>query len=335
LSQIRRRAGAVVRVLSWRAGPPSPASGEEGWRLATVLRLAAVLLALAATPAFGCTVARRAVLPVRFQAGHPLVSAMLDGHLTSFILDTGAQRSLLTPEAVRRLDLKLDPWVGTTVVGIGGTERHRNARVASLTLGGLALRQNTPLRGLSLSVGTIPKSQMGGVPVDGILGRDVLAAFDLSLDLGHRRITLYRVRACSGRFLPWERPYAAVPALPGYRTALAIPVRADGRVLRALIDTGSTGIFLSGAGMARLGLTPAALAREPTGQATGIGPRTVPVRVYRLGWLAVGASIARNVPVVVAPVILTPTLDLLLGMDWLTAHLVWLSYATGQVFVAR
>lgn len=58
------------------------------------------------------------------------------------------------------------------------------------------------------------------------------------------------------------------------------------------------------------------------------------MRVYRLGWLAVGASVTQGVTVVAAPVILTPILDLLLGVDWLDGHRVWLSYATGQVFVA-
>ena len=315
---------------------PSPArgEGEAAWR-AVWVRLVVVLLALGAAPALGCTVARQAVVPITLQAGHPLVAARLDGRAATFILDTGAQRSLLTPEAVRRLDLKLDPWVGTTVVGIGGIERHRNAEVASLVLSGVALRQNTLLRGLSLSVGAIPAGEMGRVPVDGILGRDVLSAFDLSLDVGQRRITLYRVRGCSGRFLPWRRPYVAVPALPGYRALLAIPVRADGRELRAMIDTGSTGGLLTGAGMARLGLTAAALAHRPQARAQGIGPRSLRVRVYRLGWLAVGGAIARDVKVVAAPVILTPILDLLLGIDWLATHRVWLSYATGQVFVAR
>ncbi|MBW4090210.1 MAG: hypothetical protein HIU82_03745 [Proteobacteria bacterium] len=284
--------------------------------------------------AHACSVERRAVLPIQFRAGHPLVTALLDGQPATFVFDTGAQRSLLTPAAVARLHLKLDPWVGTTVVGIGGIEQHRNAEVASLVLGGVALRQDTMLRGLSVSVGAIPVSQMGGAPVDGILGRDVLAAFDLSLDFAHRRVTLYRVRGCTGRFLPWRGPYAAVAAMAGYRAPLGIPVRTDGHVLRALIDTGSTTDLLTASGMARLGLTEAGLAGEPVGQVRGIGPRRVRVRVYRLGWLAVGASVTQGVAVVAAPVILTPILDLLLGVDWLDGHRVWLSYATGQVFVA-
>ncbi len=298
------------------------------------LLLAALLLALA-PPALACSVTQRTVLPIAFRAGHPLVTAVLDGQPATFILDTGAQRSLLTPAAVQRLHLTLDPWVGTTVVGIGGIERHRNAEVASLVLGGVSLHQDTLLRGLSLSVGAIPVSQMGGVPVDGILGRDVLAAFDLSLDFARRRVTLYRVRGCSGRFLPWRGPYAAVPALAGYRAPLAVAVRADGHVLRAMIDTGSTADLLTASGMARLGLTVAGLAGEPTAQARGIGPRSLRVQVYRLGWLVVGASVSQGVNVVTAPVILTPILDLLLGVDWLGTHRVWLSYATGQVFVGR
>jgi hypothetical protein len=36
----------------------------------------------------------------------------------------------------------------------------------------------------------------------------------------------------------------------------------------------------------------------------------------------------------VAPIRLTPIVDMLLGADWLAARRVWISYATRQLFVA-
>ena len=45
----------------------------------------------------------------------------------TFILDTGAQRSVVTQEAVQRLGLVRDKWVGTTMAGVGGIERRPNA----------------------------------------------------------------------------------------------------------------------------------------------------------------------------------------------------------------
>ena len=234
------------------------------WGLpARVLVLAALLVGFAplgTVSARACDVRRLVWVPVRLQAGHPLVRARLDGRVAWFVLDTGADRTLLTPAAVRRLGLRLDPWVGTTTIGIGGTERHANAVARSLTLAGVALRQARVTGGLSLSVGAIPGAGVGGMVVDGVLGRDLLARFDLALDFPAARVGLYRVRGCAGRFLPWLVPYGGVESLPGYRAMLGIPVRADGVVLRAMIDTGSTGSLVSGAGMARLGWSVAGLA---------------------------------------------------------------------------
>ena len=302
------------------------------------LAVAALLMGFAPlgpTSARACEARRLAWVPVRLQAGHPLVRARLDGRVAWFVLDTGAERTLLTPDAVRRLGLRLDPWVGTTTIGIGGTERHANAVARSLTLAGVALRQARVMGGLSLSVGAIPAGRVGGVVVDGVLGRDLLARFDLALDFPAARVGLYRVRGCAGRFLPWSVPYGGVGSLPGYRAMLGIPVRADGVVLRAMIDTGSTGSLVSGAGMARLGWSVAGLAGAPAVRARGVGKRVVVMRYAHLWEMRVAGVAAREVPVVAAPVILTPLLDLLVGMQWLSGHLVWLSYATGQVFVAR
>ena len=303
----------------------------------TLRALRAALLALvwAGAAHAQCSVAAQVTVPLRAVAGHLVVTVAVDGDPARLILDTGAERTLLTPAAVRRLALPLDRWVGTTTVGIGGEERHQNAQVATLSLGGLALRQNTLLQGLNVTVGTISRGQLGAGqrPIDGLLGRDVLSAFDLAIDVPRLRLTLYRVRGCAGRFVPWPGA-AAVTALPGYARMLGIPVRANGRPLRAMIDTGSSATLLAAPGMIQLGLTPAQLARGAAGSATGIGPRTVPVHVVQLATLTVGGITARDMRVVAARVRLHPTLDLLLGLDWLARRKVWLSYATGQVFVA-
>ena len=294
--------------------------------------------AIGAAPARACSVRRVLELHPRMVDRHPLVRVRLDGQAAVFILDTGAERTMLTPAAVRLFGLRLDPYVGTTTVGIGGIERHANADVARLSLHGLELHQNTPLRDLSLSVGAIPQGPTMAGQVDGILGRDLLGGFDLSLDLARRRIGLYRVRDCTRQQLPAHLPWpaaGAVRTLPGYRRSLGIPVVADGHVLRALIDTGSSISLLAAAGIDRLGLSPALLAHAPKGRARGIGPRQVPVRAYRLDRLTVAGSLTRGLTVATASVILTPILDMLLGVDWLDEHRVWLSYTTGQVLVGR
>ena len=293
-----------------------------------------VIATCAGGAARACKIRSITMVPVLLRAGHALLAMRIDHRQAWFILDTGAERSLLTPGAVRRLKLKLDPWVGTTSVGIGGSERHANALVPRLTLGGMKLRQTFRLPEISFSVGAIPGARGTGVRVDGLLGRDVLARYDLDLQFGQGRVTLYRVHGCAGHFLPWWGQYRGTATLPGYRAMLGIPARVDGVTLRAMIDTGASGEMLSAAGMARLGLTVAGLAGAPEVRARGVGPRVVVARFLHLHRMSVAHVTEREVPAVAAPVILTPLLDLLIGMNWLVRHRVWLSYATGQVFVA-
>ncbi len=291
-------------------------------------------LLLGAVPAAACQVQPRATVPLDLASRHAIVTVEVNDQPARFILDTGAERTMVTVAAVQRLGLDLDQWTGTTVMGIGGLVRHQNALPRSLTLGGVALRHPTVLRDDTLAVGPLPISILDGQRIDGLLGRDFLSAFDLSLDIPARRLTLYDVRDCRIAFLPWTKPYRVIAALPADRKALVIPTQLDGQWLRTLIDTGAGTSILTAVGMARFGLSPASLAGDPVAIAHGVGNRPVPVRLHRFGALDVGGTRTPEPTLLVAPVRVVPIVDLVLGDDWLQLHRVWLSYSTLQVFVA-
>jgi predicted aspartyl protease len=309
----------------------SPAKRERWTR---AIRAALVGLLLGAVPAAACQVQPRAVVPLEIASRHAIVTVKVNNQPASFILDTGAERTMVTVAAVQRLGLDLDQLTGTTVMGIGGLVRHQNALPRSLTLGGVALRHPTLLRDSTLAVGPLPISSFDGQRIDGLLGRDFLSAFDLSLDIPGRRLTLYDVRDCQGTFLPWTKQYRVIAALPAYGKALAIPTQLDGQWMRTLIDTGAGTSILTAPGIARLGLTPASLVGDPVAMAHGVGDRPVPVRLHRFGALNVGGGRTPEPTLLVAPVRVVPTVELVLGDDWLQSHRVWLSYSTLQVFVA-
>ncbi|HSU04878.1 MAG TPA: retroviral-like aspartic protease family protein [Acetobacteraceae bacterium] len=298
-----------------------------------VIRTLLLVLLCGAVPAAACVVTPRTSVPLEPAAGHVLVTALLNGQPAQLVLDTGAERTMVTPAAVRRLGLALDRWVGTTIMGIGGMERHQNAVPTSFELGGVPLQHPTVLHDASLAVGRLPLNRIGRVPVDGLLGRDFLAAFDVLIDVPGRRLTLYLVRDCSGNFLPWRIPYAAIPTLSEYGRALAVPVQVDGRALRALLDTGASRSLIIAPGMARLGLTPDRLIGDVNGVARGIGRSGVTVQAHRFDTLLVGNQALHDPVLLVSPVRVVPTVDMLLGLDWLQAHQIWLSYSTMQVFV--
>lgn len=292
----------------------------------SILCLVFLVSAVAAHAA--CVVQPRARVPLDVRTNTILVEVMINDRPARMVLDTGAQRSMVTRDAVRRLDLALDEWVATTMRGVGGVERNRNALPRSISLGGIALERRTRTRDTSLTVASLPFAG-----IDGLLGRDFLSLFDLDLDLREAAVTLYAVQGCSGAFLPWPQPYRALPVTSPADTALVVEVRLDGIPLRALLDTGAGVSVLAAPGMARMGLTIEALAASPQANVAGLGPRTITGWTRRFADLRVGPVNTAHPDLWVAPVRLIPIVDMLLGADWLAQRRVWISFTTRQVFV--
>ena len=211
------------------------------------LLLALLLLFLAGCQSRGCEVTEKATVPLQFIDNVPLVPVAINGTPGVMVLDTGAGRTTLSLEGVERHGLKFDHWAGSTLYGVGGVERHQNALPDSLTIGGLALHQRG-IWGLSLSVASLP-AMIGAT--DGLLGRDLLGAYDLDIDVPGRQLTLYDVSGCSGRFLPWTEPYRSVAALPAYRDAMVFLSTVDGHALRTMLDSGTAMSLLTTAGQYR------------------------------------------------------------------------------------
>lgn len=282
----------------------------------------------------GCVVQSRATVPLQVIQGMLLVPVRVNGIEGRFILDTGATRSVVTREATRHLNLARDQWVGTTMRGIGGVERLPNANPESLTLGGVPLVRQTLLRDTSLTVGSLPRTAAAGRAVDGLLGRDFLSAFDVVVDMPERRVTVMSVAGCAGRFVPWPQPFDVIPAENPMESALVLRVVLDGVPLRALLDTGAGGTLIAAPGMSRLGLTAASLENDPRQAISGLGPGIVATHRHSFQAMMVGAQAVSQPVYWVAPVRLTPIVDMLLGADWFAGKRVWISFATKQVFVA-
>jgi Aspartyl protease len=308
---------------------------NRGIRLACLL---ATLLAPGGGAIAACEVAQQADVPVRIVAGVPVVGVQVNDVTLPFVLDTGAQRSLVTDATVQRAALRLDEWAETTVKGISGYERHRNADPVSLALGGIALHRRTLAHDSTLTVGPLPQGAFAEHDIAGLLGADFLGGFDLDLDMPHGRLSLYRVTGCTaqslGRLLPWPPGYASIQASALIRDVLTFPVELDSITLRTEIDTGSSIGLLTASGIDRMGLSTEMLAQDPGGSVSGVGRFAVAMRRHRFGALQIGAERIAAPTVWAARVHVLPIVDLLLGGDWLRGRRVWFSYATSQIFVA-
>ena len=281
-----------------------------------------------------CSVEAKATVPLGTADNVLTLPVEVNGIAATFVLDTGAQRSLVSIEAVQRLGLARDQWVGTTMSGIGGIDRRPNADPRSLSLGGVTLVRRTLNHDNSLTVGILPRTHVGNRVIDGLLGRDFLSVFDLDLDMPDARLTLFQVHDCAGRFLPWRGGYTSVPVSIPTEQALVVPVTLDGTPLRALLDTGSGASLLARPGMFRLGLQPSGLAADPASEVNGLGRRSVVMHLHRFRSLQVGQQVIEAPLIWVAPIRLSPIVDMLLGVDWLVGRRIWISFATRQIFVA-
>ncbi len=303
-------------------------------RLCTLLALLALPAMMAGPARADCLVEPRGTVPLRLAGGVVLITVTVNDTDAVFIMDTGAERTLMSENAVRRLELERDGWVSTTIRGLGGNQERPNALPRSLRLGGVTLRRKTLLGDTSTMVGPLPVNQIDGQPIAGLLGRDFLSPFDLDLDLPAHRLTLYDVGGCSTGFLPWTTPYMALPATMSVGNAMVIQTELDGRALRTMVDTGASSSLLTASGIFLLGLTAEVLEHDPGGNGSGVGPTPVPMRLHRFGELRIGRDVTRDPRLWVASAHVVPIVDMLLGLDWLRSRRVWLSYATRQFFVA-
>ncbi len=297
-----------------------------------------VMLAMLFSPVIGahaaCQVTPLTTVPLDLVEGHLLVTVAVNDTPVTFILDTGAERTLMGEGVVRQLGVERDGWVASLVLGIGGYEERPNALPRSLRLGDVTLRRHTLLSDNSVTVGPLPITAIAGQPIAGLLGRDFMSPFDLDIDLPDHRLGLYDVRDCAAAFLPWRMRYAAIPATTPIGAALVVQATIDDRPLRALIDTGASASLITAPGIVRLGLTPEMLAHDPSGNGSGVGPAPILMHRHRFAALSVGPIVTRDTTLWVASVHVVPIVDMLLGADWLRSRRVWLSFSTKQVFVA-
>lgn len=291
-----------------------------------------LLLALGACAGTGgaelaaCALERKAELRLRIRSGVPIVNAAINGQPVTLLVDTGASVTVLAPGAARRAGLLRDPRFDTGLAGVSGVIPGTGARARSVQLG------DTVLENWPLVVGPLVLPAVDGQPLDGLLGTTVLSEFDVDLDLPNERMTLYRARPCPDARPPWREAFTQVAMSGSDQRRLYVPLQLDGVWTASLLDTGTSNTMVSRRVAAAAGATEGDLQQAPTVVSASGTPGGFPSRVRRFRELRVGNDIRRGPVLLVGD--LPGTTDALLGGDYLTSRRVWLSFATGQVFVS-
>jgi predicted aspartyl protease len=275
-----------------------------------------------------CLLKRRAEIPVETHGDMLFVRATIRGTPVMLLVDTGAERTLLTEAAVERLHLPRDYQHATRTFGIGSPTATWDAKLPD----GMILG-DTHFPAESVTVGRFNIMHVAGEAADGLLGADVLLAFDVDIDAANSRLTLYHPRrACPEAGPPWAEPYIKLAGVVTRQDRLLLPFELDGVTGMAVLDTGAQLSSISIRMAQRLGVAEEMLAVDRIVMAHGAAPDQVAVRIHRFRELRIGPAVMHWPMLPVVP--MTDGMgDALVGVDFLRGRRVWISFATNRMFV--
>ena len=163
-----------------------------------------------------CLLGFTAVPVTEVNTGHHLVDATINGSTGKFVLDTGANMTVIDTSHLQRFGLTEGSGSLGGAIGIGAAGQANRVRIDSFTIGGVEIRQG---RVVTSDLGQLLTvlGRASGTTVNGIVGQDVLNEHRAIIDVA--RPMLYLMRA--------DRDPAPVPAErcgaeePDARTAAA------------------------------------------------------------------------------------------------------------------
>ncbi|CAN5218702.1 hypothetical protein BH09PSE2_BH09PSE2_07130 [soil metagenome] len=299
--------------------------------------LVAALLLQAPPPAVaaqktGCRFGLVAELPVTFENNRPTVTVEVDGKPLRALLDTGADTSVIFGAAATRLGLKVRELGGVEVYGADGRTKAYVAHIDHLALMG----HTGPPFDIAVNLSA------GASGEDMLLGRDLLLATDLELDLGHAKVRLVRANACADDEMAyWSDRYSEARMVDGMKDEVRLQVRMNGAYVIAMLDSGAQRSVASDRVAFSAGV---ALAEpDPHDRITGVAGKLVQMRQGVVKHMTVGDEALNNVPFSFGPMTLQPAfthgrmeivapVEMLLGADFLKAHRVLIAKETGKVY---
>jgi predicted aspartyl protease len=287
-----------------------------------------LLLSRCAPTQADCSLSLIAQIPLKVQDHLLVVPAGINGKWVHLVVDSGAERTTLSDAAAERLGLPHDPRYRTRSLGVGGQTVTTDVNLDRLVLGGV----HFPVE--RAAVGTFKLQNERGLNADGLLGADILLAFDLDIDVPHGMLTLYRARQCAESAPPWTEPAVEIPGIGARKDRLLLPIELDSVAGMAILDTGA-GRNVIGADMARrMGLNEQTLAADTKIRQHGVGPNEATAYLHRFRQLRIGPTL-QIAPVIAIQLSEAGIGDALIGEQFLQGRRVWISFRNRQVFVSR
>lgn len=295
-------------------------------RSAKTKLLVPLAMLLPSSPALAaCSIERYAELPITMVGLRPTLTAAINGSEQTFLADSGAFFSVISPGTAQDLGLKLTPPPGNLrMIGVGGDAEIKVATVKAFSIVGATIAN------LQFIVG-------GSEPgTAGVIGQNLLGQRDVEYDLPHGAIRLFQTKACQKTNLAyWIRPGEAVSvmdladwAASGFHTVGSVTI--NNRSVRAIFDTGAGATIMSLAAAARAGLKPDMPGATPGGMEHGFGRKAVRTWIVPVKTLKIGDEQIERARLRIGDI--GTGVDMLIGADFFISHRVFVSNAVHKMF---
>jgi clan AA aspartic protease (TIGR02281 family) len=286
--------------------------------------------------ASSCKLVKIAEWRVNPQASSLMVEGAVNGQKIGILLDTGARRSFVLRAAADRLGLTRQEAVGYRFVGIGG-ETHAEQTIIEEFKIGQAVRKNWRVLVLG--------ERDHGQPYSVLLGYEFFELVDVEFDLPNGAVRMFQPQECGDTPLAyWGGAVDVVPLeIDNARPKILLSVKLNGKPLVAELDSGSSTV-ISQLVAAQLGVTPDSPGTIAAGKARGIGAERPDQWYGSFESFSIGGEIIRNPQLRFTNLQFTGTQtgsrlttreeirDMLLGVDFLRAHRVYVAHSQRKVY---
>jgi hypothetical protein len=185
------------------------------------------------------------ILPLRMTAvGTPTVRVKINGKDYQFWIDTGSSITVLSSDVASETRVTILTNDTLTVATFAGVAPARPALLPRMELGSIAITNSPAIvidSRLMRIKGTAEGVPMSGLPVDGIIGWDVIRHLDLLLDYANGKVTLRHpenlgTTGTSMQNLKWVgKPFIRLRTKSGVTLHLTLDTGAQGSFLNAAI----------------------------------------------------------------------------------------------------
>jgi tetratricopeptide (TPR) repeat protein len=291
--------------------------------------LLGVILATCAGHSYaaGCTLGKLAELPVTMTGLRPVVSTKINGADATFIADSGAFYSMITPNAAAQYNLSVKPLPFELLVwGVGGASRASYTTVKTFTFA------NAPFRNIEFIVAG---SDVGAGTV-GLIGQNILRIGDVEYDLANGVIRLWHPKDCDKSALAYwatDKPYSvmdiewASKQSPHTKGVAYV----NGTKMTVMFDTGAAQSLLKLRAAERAGIKPGGEGVVEAGYSHGVGRRGVQTWVAPFTSFKIGEEEVRNTRLRFGDLALEEA-DMLIGADFFLSHRVYVASSQRKLY---